>query len=356
MKISILIPTYNEKNRIGNSLKLVQKYIESNQSDQIKYEVVVVDDGSLDSTREIVKEFPVKLVGYTQNRGKGYALRYGIEHCEGDYIYLCDADLSTPINEIEKFINKIEDNDIVIGSRTMSGSKVETNLFRKVAGRLSNLIINLTLNLRLSDTQCGFKFLNRKSIEIFKKCTIDRWGYDFELLYLIKQNNLKISEISVNWVHDTDSKVKLKDYFSTLIELFTVVWLHNKLINKYKKFLIYIMIGLLGVIWDFGTFTILNSLLNVNIYVSNIIGMIVGITHNFTLNSIFNFKVNDNLAKRYGAFFTIGIMGVILSTIIIYILHEGLGIQESISKLTSLGIVALVQFYLNSKISFKSNK
>ena len=156
------------------------------------------------------------------NKGKGFALRIGVENANSDWIYIADADLSTPIEEIEKFLEKTTNFDCVIGSRATAQSKVKVSFTRKSLGQFGNLLIRLVLGLRFKDTQCGFKLFNVKAKRYFLMCKNNRWGYDFEFLYLLSKNGLKTCEIPVIWIAAGDSKVKPLHYLNTIYELFKV--------------------------------------------------------------------------------------------------------------------------------------
>jgi len=225
MRVSVIIPAYNEQNRIGKSLEKIREY---KKRTKLELEIVVVNDGSKDRTAEILKKYNdvIDIIeDYTAelgNMGKGYALRRGFKVASGDYFYICDADLSTPIEELERFAEKINDYDCVIGSRAMAESKVSTSLKRKLFSVLSRFTINLFLGLGVKDTQCGFKLMNRKCRDLFLKCEVNRWGYDFELLYLIKSAGLSIYEMPVEWEYNKDTRVTFASYFKTLKELLWV--------------------------------------------------------------------------------------------------------------------------------------
>ncbi len=228
MNISIVIPAYNEQNQISNSLERILSYISSQKNN---FEVIVVDDGSIDKTCEKVKYFPdVKLIKQDKNSGKGAALREGVNQSKYDYVYLCDCDLSTPIEEIEKFINKIKLFDCVVGSRANKKGYSHSSVVRVLFGKFGNFLINSFLRLGIRDTQCGFKLLGPNAKKIFDKTTINRWGIDFEFLYLMKANNLKVKEIDIEWQAGKESKVSLLSYFSSFADLLKVFF-KSKIVN-----------------------------------------------------------------------------------------------------------------------------
>lgn len=140
---------------------------------------------------------------------------------KGDYFLICDADLSTPIEELGNFLKY--DADIIIGSRALKSSKVKTTFYKKIMGRFGNLLINLLAVRGIKDTQCGFKLFKKKCKILFEKQTIDRWGFDFEILHMAQKKGFSVKEKPVIWRSYQKSKVKFTDYFKTLYELMKIV-------------------------------------------------------------------------------------------------------------------------------------
>lgn len=229
MKLSIVIPAYNEEKRIGKTLPNVIKYVEKLGKEGYSAEIIVVNDGSTDKTIDVLNTFKdsINIVTYTPNHGKGYALREGVKKSQGEYIYIADADFSTPIESIKDFIERMKDVDCVIGSRAVDEEIVKVSFVRKLFGNMSNLIIRAILGLNFKDTQCGFKMFNKECEKYFLDCVNERWGYDFEFLYLLQKNALKIVEIPVEWEAVGESHVKPLHYFKTLQELLHVRRVHG---------------------------------------------------------------------------------------------------------------------------------
>lgn len=230
MDLSVVIPAYNEENRLGKTLPQAIEYIkEFSKKHSLKTEVIVVNDGSTDETYSIMRDFvkDIEIVSYNTNMGKGYALREGVKYSSGEYVYIADADFSTPITELEHFFKNIKEVDCVIGSRALDTNRVEVSALRKLLGNLSNLAIRSILGLTFKDTQCGFKLFNKEAKKYFLMCKNNRWGYDFEFLYLLKRNYLKVLEMPVEWSAVGDSKVKPLDYFKTFAELINVRRIHG---------------------------------------------------------------------------------------------------------------------------------
>ena len=242
MKYSIVIPAYNESERIVATLDTVLAYIAREPEFAGKTEVLVVNDGSRDNTAEIVKRYSakhpeVRLIENPGNRGKGYSVRHGMTRATGDIRLFSDADLSSPISEAPKLFAAIAaGSDVAIGSRWLD-SRTQTerqSLFRQLIGRVFNLLLRIFLGIKEKDTQCGFKaFTARAADAIFPRQSIERWGFDPELLYLARRNGFKIAEVPVAWAHDERSKLHpIKDGFKMGVEVMHVRW--NALTGKYS--------------------------------------------------------------------------------------------------------------------------
>ena len=220
MILTIIIPAYNERKRLKKSLPIIIDYLKSiNCTD---YEIIVVDDGSTDTTREIAIEYNCILNRERGNIGKGYSVKEGVEMAQGEYILFTDADLSTPITYLGEFIKLIPQYDIVIASRAMKASIVKTPFIKELMGRLSNFAISSVVK-GIYDTQCGFKlFKGDVAKKIFKKVTIEKWGFDFEVLHIAQVLEYKIKEEPVKWTNAPGSKVKISDYPETLMDLMKI--------------------------------------------------------------------------------------------------------------------------------------
>ena len=208
MDITIVIPAYNEEDRIDSTIKNIKKYF--SQKKEIKSQILVVDDGSTDRTVEVAKKLGCEVLSNDINRGKGYSVRNGMLHAKTKYALITDADLSTPIEEFDKFLNIYKQYDIVIGSRKLNDSNIEIKqpFYRVMAGNAFPMIVNLFFRLGVKDTQCGFKLFNlSKSKVIFKKQKITGFAFDVELMFLAKKANLKIKEVGVMWENEPNSKL-----------------------------------------------------------------------------------------------------------------------------------------------------
>lgn len=221
MKISIIIPAYNEEDRIGKTLDRIMKYLNKKR---IPNEIIVVDDGSKDRTREVTRKFKgIILTPKRRNRGKGYSVKEGVLMSKGDYVLFTDSDLSTPIEELDRFVEEIKEFDIVIGSRALKESSVKSSWYKILLGRIGNFFISLLAVKGIKDTQCGFKLFRKETAKkLFEKQKTDGFGFDFEILYLAQKFGFLIKETPVKWVNSKESKVKAIDYPKTLIELLKI--------------------------------------------------------------------------------------------------------------------------------------
>jgi dolichyl-phosphate beta-glucosyltransferase len=228
---SIILPAYNESARITATLdKILAHATERGWN----VEVIVVNDGSSDTTAEIVLEYAKKhatlrLLENPGNRGKGFSVRNGMLHAKGDVLLFSDADLSSPIEEADKlFAAIVEGADIAIGSRWID-SRLQIRrqpLYRRLFGRIFNLALRLVLGLQFKDTQCGFKAFTRRSAQaIFPQQKIERWGFDPELLYLARKFGFTVSEVPVAWSHREGTRIHpLRDGIRMFGELLRVRW------------------------------------------------------------------------------------------------------------------------------------
>jgi dolichyl-phosphate beta-glucosyltransferase len=236
--VSIVIPAYNEAARIGDSIRKVHEFV---RQSPLSIEVIVVDDGSVDSTRDIVcanSQDSVRLLLNGENHGKGYSVRQGVVNARGTWVLFTDADLSAPIEELQKLFDVAirEDADIVIGSRAVDRSYIEKhqNRLRELGGIFFNLMVRLLLGLKLNDTQCGFKLFKRdRTTAVFDKQTTDGFGFDPEILFIAAKRGLKIREVPVRWSHSEGSKVSfLRDGTRMFADLVRIRW--NYLLGRYS--------------------------------------------------------------------------------------------------------------------------
>jgi len=229
--LSIIIPLYNEEARLMDCFSEITQFISENKNT----EIIFVDDGSTDRSKEIIKKFTdtnahfAKLISYKDNQGKGYAVKQGMIHSKGSYKLFSDLDLSTPLSEIKKLIdlyNKTQTKPcIIIGSRVHADSKVvKQSWARNSMGKVFNFIMKKIVNLPYLDTQCGFKLFDKKSSDIiFKKLKTKGFSFDVEIILLAMKNNISVHEIGVEWVNKDKSKVNMLYHpFKMILELILI--------------------------------------------------------------------------------------------------------------------------------------
>ena len=230
--ISVIIPAYNEEHRIGESLLKIRDYLTRRALD---YEIIVVDDGSTDHTKQILKHYypeitNFKIISYPINKGKGYALRQGVSASIGESVLLTDADLSTPIEELAHMLHLISrtEYDVVIGSRALKTSMIikKQPWWRQGMGKVFNRIVKLIVLNDFHDTQCGFKIFSGKSARsLFKDARVDRFAYDVEILAMAVRKGFKILEVPVKWMNSPASKVNpICDSLQMLYDLVKISW------------------------------------------------------------------------------------------------------------------------------------
>lgn len=217
-ELSVVIPAYNEQERLGGSLRTILEYL---RRENPRAEVIVVDDGSSDNTAgaadAAMSEFPEishKVIRYDQNRGKGYAVKTGLLAAESDIALFSDADLSTPIGETPKLIEPIRQGEyeITFGSRALDRSLIGTHQpwRREQGGKVFNFVVRTLTGMPFWDTQCGFKAFDlRRFRPLLDKMRIDRFGFDVEFLYVARLHGLRLMEIPVRWNNDERSKVNV---------------------------------------------------------------------------------------------------------------------------------------------------
>lgn len=238
--LSIIIPAYNEEERIGDTLKLVFEFL---AEQDYTSEVVLVDDGSSDKTVEAAKASArahenFRVLENGTNRGKGYSVRHGMLEGKGKFLLFSDADLSTPIEETTRFLEKMREGyHVVIGSRAMPESNIVTYQpwYRQLMGKIFNKIVRVMAVRGISDTQCGFKMFTREAgRRIFALQQVERFAFDVEALFLARKLGYKICELPVTWKDSPQTRVStFMDSWSMFSALFTIRL--NSLRGRYKR-------------------------------------------------------------------------------------------------------------------------
>jgi dolichyl-phosphate beta-glucosyltransferase len=224
--LSIVIPAYNEERRLPATLDTVLGYLDAHPREFA--EVVVVNDGSRDGTADVARrcaarDARVRLVENPGNRGKGYAVRHGMQEARGDWMLFTDADLSAPIEELGKLEAAVEDAaaDGAIGSRALDRSLIGVHqpAFRELSGRFFNLVMRLITGLPYHDTQCGFKLFSRRAVEtVVRRQQVEGFGFDVEILFIAKKHGLRILEVPVRWDNVEGTKVSLVNGLAAFLD------------------------------------------------------------------------------------------------------------------------------------------
>jgi dolichyl-phosphate beta-glucosyltransferase len=231
--ISIIIPAFNEEQRLGPTLERIRSYLEERRWDRA--EILVVDDGSTDATVEVAQKFGdkdsrVRLLRNPGNRGKGYSVRHGMLEATAGWLLFTDADLSAPIEELDKLLIAVgkQGVEVAIGSRAVDRSLigVHQSAFRENAGRLFNLFMRLATGLPFWDTQCGFKLFEREAARrVFRRQRLTGFGFDVEVLFIARLLGYGIVEVPVRWDHAPGTKVSMvRDSLRMFTDLARIRW------------------------------------------------------------------------------------------------------------------------------------
>jgi glycosyltransferase involved in cell wall biosynthesis len=231
--ISIIIPAYNEEQRLPSTLAALDEFVSLNPNHVLPdngLELIIVDNASTDKTNEIAQHYAktrtwARVIVETR-RGKGAAVKTGMFAGTGKLLFICDADLAMPFQELPKFLPpKLTNYDIAIGSREGEGAKrYNEPSARHLQGRVATFLTKMVLGLPHEDTQCGYKCFKREvAHDIFRAQTIDKWGFDFEILYIAKRRGYKVVDVPIHWYYRDNSRVKFGiDAIKTLRELLHV--------------------------------------------------------------------------------------------------------------------------------------
>ncbi len=224
-RLSIVVPAFNEEARVGGALAATRAWLDRRGVDA---EILVIDDGSCDATARVVEEQArddprVRLHRLPKNRGKGAAVREGMLRAEGERVLFMDADLATPLDELDKLVRALDDGaDVAIGSRAVRGAHVTAHqhVLREYGGRAFNLLVQALFIPGVWDSQCGFKLFTREAARaLFSEATVDRFAFDVEVL-LLARGRFRVVEVPVEWRHVERSKVSpLRDGLRSAIDL-----------------------------------------------------------------------------------------------------------------------------------------
>ena len=217
IEASIIVPFYNEELRMKLFLNTLLNYNNPN------WEFIFVDDGSKDQTLNTLKKYHFinkKIISYKINKGKGYAVKAGVNIAKGRYIIFIDADGSIHPSQIKNMLRYLKKYDVVVGTRTSKESEVEVPFFRKCTGVTFNKYANLLFNINIDDTLCGFKgFKKEVAKNLFKNLIDNRWIFDVELFYKIRKNNYSLYIMPIRWAYSNKSKMTITDIIKIAITM-----------------------------------------------------------------------------------------------------------------------------------------
>lgn len=229
--LTVLVPAFNEERVLADSLQSIHDYF---RRIQVETEILVIDDGSTDRTAAVaavaLKGGRGSVLKNSENSGKGFSFRKGVEAARGRWLLLTDADLSAPIAGYERLAKALQDRDLdmAIGSRAVAGAEISVRqgAARRTAGRLFNGVVRMLTGLGFRDTQCGFKLLDRaRLLPLVRTMKIDGFAFDVELLFLCSKMGLRVEEVPVEWANDENSNVRLlTDPFRMIWDLLVLRW------------------------------------------------------------------------------------------------------------------------------------
>lgn len=239
--VGLVIPLYNEENRLEPGLTSCLKYVNSHLAGP--FEVILVNDGSTDGTlrilegvRDLFPNIDILIVSYSKNIGKGFAVKTGVLESTAEKLIVCDADFSIKLEQIDEFLSALDNYDVVIGSKkhAQTNTLVKQSPLRQFLGKAFTVLVNFTLGLNYSDITCGFKgFRATAAKELFSKQKTKRWSYDAEVLFLAKRRGYRIKEIPVEWEHVKGGSISpVVESFRSLKDLLLIVTYYT--LGKYK--------------------------------------------------------------------------------------------------------------------------
>ncbi len=358
--ISIIIPAYNEARRLGSSLHAVIEYLERSRLFRA-HEVIVVDDGSNDRTVEIAEEFAaehagVRILRTPVNSGKGSALRRGVLSSHGDYILCTDADLSTPIEEVQKLLPRLERDgfDVAIGSRKVSDSTIDQPLYRRLIGSAGNVLIRTVLSLPFRDTQCGFKLYRRPAaLKLFEKLQMPRFSFDFEVLLRAKKLRMRVAEVGVRWVHSPYTTVRTSDVIQSFFDVFRVRFgLEREFGARLPsvELLKFMSVGVINTLVDATVYIGLTRV--VGIYAgqpvtAKLFAFMAATVGSLMLNRYWTFKVRTPITLReVGRFYSSVSLGLLVNLSAMYVFVHVFGIHDLVALVLTTGFTFVVNFAL----------
>lgn len=355
--LSIIIPAYNEARRLPATLERVAEYLK--RSPMPTHEIIVVDDGSSDSTANIASEFVkrrdirnVRILRAGRNRGKGAALRTGVLAAQGEFVLCTDADLSTPIGEMDKLLRPVRAGaDVAIGSRRTSGSIVLNKpLYRRVLSGASNMLIRAVLGLPFRDTQCGFKLYRREAaLALFQTLSLPRFSYDFEILSRAQHRGMRVAEVGVRWEHSRLTTVRTRDVMQSFIDVFRVRFglTEQADVSQLGRFM---TVGVVNTLVDAGSYLALTRLaaFGDDIAAAKFFSFLAATVSSLLLNRRWTFGVTAPLtASEVARFYATVSASMVLNVGLMYVLVHFAGLYD----LLALVLTTLSTFAFNYTLS-----
>tara|TARA_Y100000310_G_scaffold339655_1_gene432976 strand:+ start:3578 stop:4669 length:1092 start_codon:yes stop_codon:yes gene_type:complete len=353
MKLSLVIPTYNEKENIQKLIKKIQREFNDNK---IEGEIIIVDDNSPDGTGDILedlkkKEKNIKVIHRKGKLGLSSAVLEGWKIAEGEVLGVMDADLSHPSEKIKELFWAIEKGgaDFTIGSRYIKGGKIEGwGPYRKILSKGATLLARIFTNIK--DPMTGFFMIKKDCI---KNKKINPKGFKILLELIIKADYEKIKEIPITFINRVEGKSKAgtKEIFGYLQNLAGYLPYKKNVIREFFKFVI---VGGIGTIVNILILYLLTEKVGVYYIFSAIISFIVAMTSNFTLNKVWTFKENIKLdaGKKYLQFGLVSVSALLVNLFFLYIFTEIFGIYYIISQIFAIGIALIINFLGNKVWTF----
>ncbi len=355
--LSIVIPAYNEARRLAASIRRIEQYCASRG---LKHETLIVDDGSHDQTTMLARALSqeldaVRVLPQTENHGKGAAVRRGILASSGDYILCTDADLSTPIEEIEKLLPRVQQGfDAAIGSRKLPQSRIRQPLLRRLVGDLGNLLIRLVLRLPFYDTQCGFKLYRREAARtLFRRLLLPRFSFDYEVLSRAQKLHLHVAEVAVRWQHQDGSTVRPRDVVRSFFDVFRVRFELDEtgVPQNSLQLLRFMGVGVVNTLVDTGIYIGLTRFVPLFAPMpvwAKFISFVIATMTSFVLNRRFTFRLRSRVRlAEVIRFYLATSSALLLNITMMYLLVRIAGVYD----LIALVVTTLATFALNYTLS-----
>ncbi|HEV7449134.1 MAG TPA: bifunctional glycosyltransferase family 2/GtrA family protein [Candidatus Paceibacterota bacterium] len=356
--LSIVIPAYNEARRLPATLASVAEYLRTSVFGA--HEIIVVDDGSSDATVRVAEEFArkrdiknVRILRAPKNQGKGAALQRGVLASHGEFVLCTDADLSTPIGEMDKLLRPIRAGaDVAIGSRSVAGSVVTKKpLYRQALSGVSSLIIRNVLGLPFRDTQCGFKLYRREAaMTLFKTLHLPRFSFDFEVLSRAKSAGMRVAEVGVHWEHSDFTTVRTRDVAQSFIDVFRIRFGLTQA-DSMMQLGRFMTVGVANTLIDASVYvglTRFTTTFSHDIVAAKFFSFLAATISSLYLNRYWTFGIRSRLTLREVArFYATVSASLVLNVVLMYLFVHVIGIYD----LVALVLTTLMTFGLNYTLS-----